>query len=222
MMKFAARSIRASRKSTVWNARKSSRSSARGLAGVTLIELLVVLGVIALVVAIALPSLAGARDSSRRTRCLANLRGLSVSTVAYAQNYSSFPLTEALSNRFEGRMTMPMLLDGVEVDAPIPGHHRCPSDIESSPDWASYVFAPARLMRSFSDDDFYLPSTPDEGLETPPTLWRQYESGVITAPIWLDRTRVHMPSAQRTNYEFVPDGKGTNGSFVDGSARILD
>lgn len=53
-------------------------------AGFTLVEVLVVITVIALLVAIVLPSLAGAREAARRTVCLSNLRQMYVACRAYA------------------------------------------------------------------------------------------------------------------------------------------
>ncbi len=50
----------------------------------TLIELLVVIGIIALLMAILLPSLSKAREQGRRVYCLANLRSIAQAAVAYA------------------------------------------------------------------------------------------------------------------------------------------
>src|SRR5687768_330383 len=52
----------------------------------TLIELLVVIGVIALLLALLLPSLAGAREQARRARCASNLRQVSIGTMLLAHN----------------------------------------------------------------------------------------------------------------------------------------
>jgi len=49
----------------------------------TLIELLVVVAIIALLIAILLPSLARARELSKTSVCLANLHGLGVGTATY-------------------------------------------------------------------------------------------------------------------------------------------
>ncbi|MFZ4575116.1 MAG: type II secretion system protein [Phycisphaerales bacterium] len=52
--------------------------------GFTLIELLVVIAVIALLIGILLPSLGSARDTARKTRCLANLNQMHVAAVIYS------------------------------------------------------------------------------------------------------------------------------------------
>jgi prepilin-type N-terminal cleavage/methylation domain-containing protein len=57
----------------------------------TLIEVLVVVGVIALLVATLLPSLAQAREQGRRAACLGNLRQLGIATEMYlGQNHDFF------------------------------------------------------------------------------------------------------------------------------------
>lgn len=57
-----------------------------GTRAFTLIELLVVIGVIALLLAILLPALAGARESSRATACTVNVRSIGQSLAVYADD----------------------------------------------------------------------------------------------------------------------------------------
>jgi len=61
--------------------------------GFTLIELLVVVAIIALLIAILLPSLGKARELSNRSVCAANLRGISQSMNIYAaDNSDAYPI----------------------------------------------------------------------------------------------------------------------------------
>src|SRR5687767_3876918 len=64
--------------------------------GVTLVELLVVIGIVVLVIALVLPTLARARESSRRVSCLSNVRQLTTAALAYASANDHF-LPEAAS-----------------------------------------------------------------------------------------------------------------------------
>jgi prepilin-type N-terminal cleavage/methylation domain-containing protein/prepilin-type processing-associated H-X9-DG protein len=53
----------------------------------TLVELLVVIGIIALLLAILLPTVSRARESGRRIKCASNLRTLAIGFEAYRSNY---------------------------------------------------------------------------------------------------------------------------------------
>lgn len=59
--------------------------------GFTLIELLVVISIIALLIALLLPTLSKARGSSRRVSCLNNLHQISIANQIYMDEYNDAP-----------------------------------------------------------------------------------------------------------------------------------
>ncbi len=91
----------------MWNETlsRSVRRSARQ--GFTLIELLVVISVIALLIGLLLPALARARAAARATRCMGNLRNISVGLETYSQQWngviSNGTAVELVNNRIGTR-----------------------------------------------------------------------------------------------------------------------
>jgi prepilin-type N-terminal cleavage/methylation domain-containing protein/prepilin-type processing-associated H-X9-DG protein len=62
--------------------------------GFTLVELLVVIGIIALLLSILLPALSRAREASKATKCLSNVRQMGMAAMMYAdENHGYLPPT---------------------------------------------------------------------------------------------------------------------------------
>ncbi len=104
--------------------------------GFSLIELLVVISVMAILTAVLLPSLARARESSKRMSCANNLRQLALSLQMYSQeNHGHYPAARSSSAdcsestginfKFSGHSMFPDYLSDARVLV-------CPSDVRPS------------------------------------------------------------------------------------------
>jgi len=78
--------VEKSRGFTPLEIRAPDRGSGRFLTGFTLIELLVVIAIIALLMAILIPVLNGAREQGKRAACLHNLKGLVLAWIMYTDD----------------------------------------------------------------------------------------------------------------------------------------
>ena len=67
------------------------RRCGNDLRGFSLVELLVVMGLMGLLLSLLLPAVDAAREASRRTVCLSNLRNLSLGMAHYADAHGVLP-----------------------------------------------------------------------------------------------------------------------------------
>jgi prepilin-type N-terminal cleavage/methylation domain-containing protein len=116
------------------------RAAARAF---TLIELLVVISIIALLIGILLPALGSARESSKQTTCMSNVRQMSLATNAYLVDHRDATPHAASNNRNGGAVNGPW---GTSVGQALKSYlggdpqqiYRCPSASDSPDD--AWVF----------------------------------------------------------------------------------
>lgn len=184
----------------------------------TLIELLVATLIIAVLVSILIPQLAGVRKAARSTKCLSNLRQLAVSMNTYAVVNNRFPRTEEIADARLQHLTIPKIVQEDETLTTLPVLFRCSLDNETPEHRSSYAFIPARFMRAVSDNSDYLPIDDSEGIDSPRAIVRLFDfSGA--PPLFQDVDRFHMDKVRRASLAQMPSFQGMQASFFDGSAR---
>jgi prepilin-type N-terminal cleavage/methylation domain-containing protein len=101
----------------------------RALVGFTLVELLVVIAVIALLAAMLLPALAGAKERGRQTSCINSVRQQTLAVLMYADDHDGVLPPTAYNDADGNEVDWPALLDPyVNYLAKI---HLCPTDRKS-------------------------------------------------------------------------------------------
>jgi len=129
--------------------------------GFTLIELLVVVAIIALLIAILLPSLSRAREQSRNAVCMSNMRQVGLGFYYYGEDYHGAPPPNRLraapgappggtppdyrdSDWWYYAHMVPRYIPGNEMsqtNAAFSGVFRCPSDPEAGRAYSMNIFA---------------------------------------------------------------------------------
>lgn len=126
----------------------------------TLIELIVTIMIIAILMAIALPFLKGARETAKRAACMVNLKSLATATEQYrSKQAGELPWSTRRTNIAVGHRA-PLDEIALYLDTSAPGTvgpdalpsapWRCPSDAEIAVQtgW-SYVYLPTDIMNYF-------------------------------------------------------------------------
>jgi prepilin-type N-terminal cleavage/methylation domain-containing protein/prepilin-type processing-associated H-X9-DG protein len=146
----------------------STQRSFRHNKAFTLVELLVVIGIIAVLMAILLPSLSKAREQSHRIKCLANLRSLGQAMYLYAGDYQDrLPNgnPHGDSNPSDGDQVLVSLAD--RYDLP-PATFHCPSDRDPIPPRIDNNYISLANSARVSYDFFSLYWNPDLGPKLAP------------------------------------------------------
>ena len=100
----------------------------------TLVELLVVIGIIALLIALLLPTVSRAREQSRRTACLSNLRQLGLAMIMYANEHRDrLPNSNPPNTVLDYFATDYVLITLNERYLKAPAVFHCPSDGDPAP-----------------------------------------------------------------------------------------
>jgi prepilin-type N-terminal cleavage/methylation domain-containing protein len=114
----------------------------------TLIELLIVIAVIALLIAIALPTMTRVRERSRRVACQAAMRSFHLALTAYAANHSEFLPEGGLSAPYHYIIAMqPAVYESLG------GEFLCPNLLNPFRGEPANIFSGGSYQRG---DDYYL------------------------------------------------------------------
>jgi prepilin-type N-terminal cleavage/methylation domain-containing protein len=101
----------------------------------TLVELLVVIGIIAVLVGILLPTIARARESSRRTKCMSNLKQIGAAMILYSSEHNGrLPNANPVNTVGDFAASNDVLVALNERYIKAPAVFHCPSDRDDVPE----------------------------------------------------------------------------------------
>jgi len=201
----------------------------------TLVELLVVIGIIALLIAILLPTLGKAREAANRTVCVSNIRQLGIGMLAYCQNNNGwFPTCAYPDNgvsdkwypedwlHWEANRT---LMDSAIARYVSGGNDpykfasllRCPSDsFEGRKTALSILSGQGPYIYSYSMNDALARNTKSITSRTKITMWRAPWKKILLTEcqdeisvVYLGVTRYTYPGAAWSTAGPIPRRHGT-------------
>ncbi|MBY0311432.1 MAG: type II secretion system GspH family protein [Phycisphaerales bacterium] len=107
----------------------------------TLVELLLVISIIAILVSITIPALGSSRETSRRLKCLTNLKGLGVGFAVYMNDSKELlPRVRPLHDPSSGNTNDVSLLDVMAQYLSVPSPRRSNESDPNSPYISNEVF----------------------------------------------------------------------------------
>src|SRR6185369_11214916 len=93
--------------------------------GFTLVELLLVITIISILVSITIPALGSSRETARRVKCLANMRGIGGGIAGYMNDSKELlPRVRPFHDPANGNTNDPSLLDVMVVYLSVPAPER--------------------------------------------------------------------------------------------------
>ena len=202
------------------------RTPRRTRAGLTLVELLVVLGIVAILLAIALPTLARVRQSARTTACAANLRQIDAALQGYASDNNGV-VYPPIDGSYAWWERVPGLGDAYakRSDTGYPAlddvYMRCPEAPA-----AGFLSGMSNVPDQWIDTHTYLLNRYLETLDVRRTGGRtgqldQKDIVVMGESSFVNNTKgsIWMQPGSFEHVELRRHGEGSNYLFLDGSVR---
>lgn len=202
-----------------------------------MLELLVVVSIIAVLVAILLPTLSKAREAANRTVCLSNVRQLAAMATVYATEHQGvFPIDarNESSNLIIPYLFRADMFTALRFGKPAEENRtwQCPSrpvyryqDLSTSPDPVPYPYSYIQCSYMYLGNGYRKPTANSFELDYTRRPQRLGHRGP-PAPIFADIVQYHNPTVGGNGYSFNHTNRnspirpsGANEAFTDGHAE---